>query len=316
MGTITLTDDLRAEYERLYAEAEISEDKRPAVEAAAQKILASWPRYETVAASLGIPPHPVALIHAMESGCNFERHLHNGDPLTARTVHVPAGRPTTGEPPYTWETSAVDALRLHHLDEWQDWSIAGLCYVLERYNGWGYRKYHPNVKSPYLWSYTSIYTAGKYVADGKWSESSVSQQVGAVALLMEIIKQGHPYPMEVPHAQNQDVAPAQTQPSAHLLSPLPLDEPAASPSVGQTLGDAVPSFLARVTPVLKMLSTSKTMAGVVGLVILQLTGSAPWDIRLWIGGEVYDLPNLHPYIATALGALATWGRITAKPSKR
>lgn len=240
MGTISFTDDLRAEYDRLYAEAEIPEDKKPVVEAAAQKILASWPRYETVAASLGIPPHLIALIHAMESGCNFERHLHNGDPLAARTVHVPAGRPATGEPPYTWEASAMDALRLHKLDQWQDWSISGLCYVLERYNGWGYRRYHPNVKSPYLWSFTSIYTAGKYVADGKWNESAVSQQVGAMALLMEIIKQGHLYPVEVVHAQDQGLAATPTESTAPILPPQRLqDEQGPSHSVGQAVATPV-----------------------------------------------------------------------------
>lgn len=316
MGTISFTDDLRAEYERLFAEAEIPADKQPVVEAAAKKILASWARYETVAASLGIPPHPIALIHAMESAGNFERHLHNGDPLTARTVHVPAGRPTTGEPPYSWECSAMDVLRLHKIDEWKDWSIAGLCYVLERYNGWGYRKYHPNVKSPYLWSFTSIYTTGKYVADGKWNESAASQQVGAMALLLEIAQQGQPYPVEVGHAQDQGLAATSLQPTAPVLPSVLPDAQGDGQQVGQTMGDTVSSLLARFLPVLKTLSTSKTMAGVVGLVVMQLTGHAPWDIRLWIGGQIYDLPNLQPYVSSAFALLATWGRITAKPTKR
>lgn len=317
MGTISFTDDLRAEYDRLFAEADVPSDKQPVVEAAAQKILASWSHYEIVAASLGIPPHPIALIHAMESGGDFTRHLHNGDPLTARTVHVPAGHPTTGEPPYSWECSAMDALRLHNIDEWQDWSIAGLCYVLERYNGWGYRKYHPNVKSPYLWSFTSIYTAGKYVADGKWNESAVSKQVGAMALLLELIRQGQPYPVEVGHAQvPADVAATPPEPDAPGVPASPVDVSGQGQSVGGQVGEALPSILARFLPILKTLSTSKTMAGVVGLVVMQLTGHAPWDIRVWIGGEVYDLPNLQPYITTALAALATWGRITVKPVKR
>jgi lysozyme family protein len=51
------------------------------------------------------------------------------------------------------------------LDHWQDWSLAGLLYRLEAYNGFGYRKHHPEVLTPYLWSFSST-TAGKYVQDG------------------------------------------------------------------------------------------------------------------------------------------------------
>jgi lysozyme family protein len=46
-----------------------------------------------VAGEVGIPWYVVAVIHNMEAGQNLRTHLHNGDSLTARTVHVPAGRP-------------------------------------------------------------------------------------------------------------------------------------------------------------------------------------------------------------------------------
>jgi lysozyme family protein len=314
---ITLTLELRAEYERLYAEADILSEHQAAVTALATHLAsdANWPRYSVVADALGIPPHVVVLIHAMESSADFTSHLHNGDPLSARTIHAPAGRPETGEPPYTWEASAMDALRLHHLDEWHDWSIAGLCYVLERYNGWGYRKYHKETKSPYLWSFTSIYTAGKYVADGKWSATAVSQQVGAVALLMEIIKQGQPYPVEVAHAQTQDVAATPAQPSPRVLPPVPDDAVSTSQAVGQPVGNSISALLVGLTPILRTLSTSKTMAGVVGLAALQFMGQMPQDMGFYVGGNIYHLPDLHPYLASALAALATWGRITAKPAK-
>ena len=50
----------------------------------------------------------LGVIHAMESRFNFERHLHNGDPLSARTVRVPKGFPKAGNPPFTWEVSAEE----------------------------------------------------------------------------------------------------------------------------------------------------------------------------------------------------------------
>ena len=114
-------------------------------------------------------------------------HLHNGDPLTARTTHVPAGRPVAnprGEPeagprrsapnPYTWEESAADALCQKGLNAWADWTIVGSLFQLEAYNGWGYRMYHSEVLSPYLWSFTNHYTKGKYASDGKWGANLVA----------------------------------------------------------------------------------------------------------------------------------------------
>ena len=102
------------------------------------------------ATPVGTPWYVVGVIHALESSLNFGRHLHNGDPLTARTVQVPAGRPKTGQPPFTWEASASDALRYQGFDKWKDWSIPGTLFKLEGYNGFGYRDHHADVPSPYL----------------------------------------------------------------------------------------------------------------------------------------------------------------------
>ena len=41
-----------------------------------------------------------------------------------------------------------------------------MLFRLEAYNGSGYRDKHPDVKTPYLWSFSNHYTRGKYVADG------------------------------------------------------------------------------------------------------------------------------------------------------
>jgi lysozyme family protein len=42
---------------------------------------------------LGIPWGFVAVIHNMEASLDFTKHLHNGDPLTSKTVQVPVARP-------------------------------------------------------------------------------------------------------------------------------------------------------------------------------------------------------------------------------
>ena len=132
----------------------------------------------------------IACIHSLESSLNFNTHLHNGDPLSARTTRVPAGRPSFGSPPYKWKESAIDALEYNGTANWTDWSVAGICYRFERYNGWGYRKFRSPVKSPYLWSFSNHYTKGKYVADGKWDSNAVSQQCGACILMKRMEQRG------------------------------------------------------------------------------------------------------------------------------
>jgi lysozyme family protein len=132
----------------------------------------------------------IALIHSLEASLNFTTHLHNGDPLTARTIHVPKGHPKTGTPPFKWEDSALDALSLAGFDEHTDWSLPGILFAFEAYNGWGYRQYHPSVLSPYLWSYSNHYTKGKYVADGHFDPDVKSDQCGAAVLLKYLTSVG------------------------------------------------------------------------------------------------------------------------------
>lgn len=177
---------LRTEYERLWADCKVRPTWTAAVDKRARAILANKARYEAVSTETGVPWVFIGVVHSMECGLSFSKHLHNGDPLSARTVRVPAGRPAKGKPPYTWEESAADALGMKGLWRIKDWSPARLCYELERYNGFGYRHYHPETLSPYLWSGTNHYARGKYVADGKWSASAVSGQTGAVALVKRL----------------------------------------------------------------------------------------------------------------------------------
>jgi lysozyme family protein len=192
MPTVRLTRGLRDEYDFLFDNCLIRANTLSQVEKIISAVVGNQGRYEAVShtAGGGIPWYFIAVIHTMESSLNFNTHLHNGDPLTARTVHVPAGRPKVGAPPFAWEESAADALRLKKLDRWSDWSVAGLLYKLEEYNGWGYRSSHPEVLSPYLWSFSNHYTSGKYKADGVWSDSLVSKQCGAAVILRRMLENG------------------------------------------------------------------------------------------------------------------------------
>lgn len=183
MPTVSLTDTLRKDYERIFNSCSINSARIDAVEGCIAGIQKGEARYHTIENMLGVPWFVIGVIHNMESGLNFTRHLHNGDPLKAQTVHVPAGRPKNGVPPFTWEASASDALSMRGLDKVKDWSLAGTLYQIEGYNGWGYRLYHPHVLSPYLWSFSNQYISGKYIEDGRWSDMAVSKQCGAAVIL-------------------------------------------------------------------------------------------------------------------------------------
>jgi lysozyme family protein len=189
MSAPVLSKSLREEYENLFDTCQINDGKLSSVDNLIATIQANEARYEAVGTPLGIPWYFIAVIHSMESSLSFQKHLHNGDPLTARTVHVPAGRPVTGNPPFTWEESATDALTLEGLNHVKDWTLAGTLYRIEKYNGFGYRTLH-HINTPYLWSWSNQYTSGKYVADGTFDPDAVSQQGGAAVLLRRMTDQG------------------------------------------------------------------------------------------------------------------------------
>ena len=190
MPTVPFSPALRKEYARLFESCVIRPTRLAEVDAVAKRLVDNRTRYEQVSTSCGVPWPVVAVIHNMEASLNFKSHLHNGDPLTARTVQVPKGCPKIGQPPFTWEFSAADALGMKKLNADTDWTVAGTLYVLEGYNGWGYRLFHPHVLTPYLWSGSDHYTSGKYVSDGTFSDTAVSKQTGAAVLLRRLAERG------------------------------------------------------------------------------------------------------------------------------
>jgi len=171
-----------AGYHALWSRATINPARRAEARVVANRILARRDVYAAIERATGVPLALFGAIHARESSLRFDRHLHCGDPLTARTVHVPKGRPKQGTPPFTFMESAVDALTMppHSLDQVKDWSVERVLYEAEKYNGWGYLG---RVNSPYLWAGTSEYVAGKYVADHVYDSRHVDRQLGCVAIM-------------------------------------------------------------------------------------------------------------------------------------
>ena len=179
---------LREEYTRLFETCIIRPEHVTAVASLVKTILSNEPRYLSVANETSVPWFVIAVIHSMECSLGFDKHLHNGDLLTKRTWRVPAGRPISGTPPFTWEKSAIDALDYDGLTKWKNWSLPGTLYKLEAYNGFGTRK--RQINTPYLWSFSFHYDRGKFVNDGEFNPNAISKQCGAAVLLRRMAELG------------------------------------------------------------------------------------------------------------------------------
>jgi lysozyme family protein len=179
---------IRSEYLNLWNTMAVRPDKQAEMAAVAAKIAKGAERYQSVAAEFPnrLPWYVIGILHAMECECDFKTHLHNGDPLSARTVHVPKNRPPVWDPAWKWEVSATDAINVDGLDKVQEWSLPRILFILERYNGFGPRRRFGKATA-YLWSYSNHYVRGKYVGDGQWDPEAGSKQAGAALLLKQLV---------------------------------------------------------------------------------------------------------------------------------
>ncbi|MBK7423434.1 MAG: hypothetical protein IPJ48_10235 [Propionivibrio sp.] len=183
----TATDfaKLQSEYAAWYAACQLRAERKGELAYYLKRLTQGQAIYQQVGTELNIPWVFIGITHGMECGFNFKAHLHNGDPLSARTVQVPKGRPATGNPPFTWSQSARDALIYKGYHQVADWSVPHMLHLFERYNGMGYRR--RGVPTPYLWSYSNLYEKGKFVADGHFDPEAVSKQCGAALMLKAVL---------------------------------------------------------------------------------------------------------------------------------
>lgn len=146
-------------------------------------IVANRKKYEQLEQLTGVPWFVTGCIHSLEADFNFNTILANGDPLGEPTKHIPRGLVA-----HTWVDGGVISYTHQgwmHLPGWD--LLANVLDRLEAYNGMGYRLVH-NVPSAYLYSFTNVYKCGKYTSDGAWSPTAVSQQCGAVAILLRMVQ--------------------------------------------------------------------------------------------------------------------------------
>ena len=179
-------DLYKDDYRKLWETCEIRPERMRDIEITADKVMGGRRHYEAIAGATGVPWWFIGFLHFRESNCDFGTHLHNGDPLRAKTRNVPPNRPPwkpRNGKSYTFEESAEDALGMKGLATITDWSIERICFEAERYNGFGYRGRGKSQRSPYLWGGTNQQKPGKYIADGVYSASHMDVQPGVCAVL-------------------------------------------------------------------------------------------------------------------------------------
>jgi lysozyme family protein len=188
-------DALRPEYEELWdiISRPGGLTRLPATlrEAEAIMVPQARARFLAVERRTGVPWFVTGIVHTREAGSppNFHAWLHNGDPMfdhhgaPRQTVNVPAHRPP--DPAVSWEDGAVDAYRIESLTD-AEWSPALVAWVIEKFNGFGYRLYH-HIRSPYLWGATSVQQRGKYTADRHFDPAVMDGQIGGMAVLAALL---------------------------------------------------------------------------------------------------------------------------------
>lgn len=141
-------------------------------------------RYAAVSAETFVPQAWMAGSFEREASSNFSLSPAQGDRWDRVSTHVPRG---IGPFP-DWKASAKAAYHIDGLDKLgaAAWTILRACYEGELFNGFGYLVH--GIHTPYLWAGTNIYSAGKFIADGKFSSSAVDQQLGIVPVMLRLIE--------------------------------------------------------------------------------------------------------------------------------
>jgi lysozyme family protein len=188
---------LRPEYEDLWASVNtaggLTRIAETMHEAKAIVAPAAKAHFLEVEKRTGVPWFVTGIVLTREGGSppNFHCWLHNGDPMfdhngqPRQTHDVPAHRPPN--PAVSWEDGAVDAYTIEGLINKKEWCPAFVAWLLEKFNGWGYRQYH-GIPSPYVWGATIVQKRGKYVRDGHYDPTVMDPQIGGMALLAALMQ--------------------------------------------------------------------------------------------------------------------------------
>jgi len=178
----TIPSAYARDYSTRWAAMVVRLDRMAATDAVVRRMASREARYRAVSDPFGVPWWWLAAIHELEHSGRFTVSMTVTDP-----IDVPPGQPIPNATilDSQWDDTARALLRSRGLTSWTDWSVPGAAYQWERFSGFGYRSH--DVPTPYLWSYSNQYTAGKFIRANVFSATTVSQQAGAMVLLRRLI---------------------------------------------------------------------------------------------------------------------------------
>jgi lysozyme family protein len=181
----TVPADLAADYNARWRAMVVRPERLAAADEVARRMASREARYRAITDPLGVPWYWLAAVHELEHSGRFTTSMVVTDPIDVRPGQpIPDATITDAQ----WDDTARALLRARALPLWRGWDVPGLMYQWERYNGMGYRPL--NVPSPYLWSFSNQYTAGKFIRAGVFSPTTVSAQPGTAVLLRRLIDLG------------------------------------------------------------------------------------------------------------------------------
>ncbi len=178
---------------------ELTEKQKEELQEIRNAYLKNIDRYKEISQKSGlIPPEVIAAIHYRENATDFLNgsftvYLHNGDPLGEPSSNVPY--PDFGEDAF--DEAALDALKgyddvsdsnylenraetLNLTTDSRD--LTAMVTYTSFFQGW---KNYPN---NYVYSGTSIYQSGVYVADHVYDENAVDQNYGTYLVLKILLE--------------------------------------------------------------------------------------------------------------------------------
>lgn len=188
-----------ADYIRQIENDQLTDEQKRELQEIREAYLRNKNRYERISQESGlIPPEVIAAIHYRENATDFlngdfKVYLHNGDPLGTPSPNVPY--PDFGK--NAFDEAALDALEGYD-------NVSGTNYLENRatslnltsdsrdltamvtytsfFQGW------ENYPNNYVYSGTSIYQSGVYVADHVYDENVVDQNYGTYLVLKTLVE--------------------------------------------------------------------------------------------------------------------------------
>jgi lysozyme family protein len=268
---------LAPEYTALLAAMRIDPAREHELAARAAVVLALAERHRDewaeVEGKTGVPRLWGLASFERESGSDYSRSPAQGDRWDRVSVNVPRGL----GPYQCWGDACVAAYRIDRLDEVagsagvspastgestpvatpphpdplpasgereKAWTWARACYEGELFNGFGPRAH--GRRTGYLWSWTNIYTGGKYVADGKWDPDTQDQQCGMVPMMAALLRASRSMRLDgslaLADAPPWSAGPVGVPPAS------PLPSPSAPADEGGTVAGGTPAVPAPTVP--------------------------------------------------------------------